>query len=350
MTAASDFVAALEQTRHRRPGAPSTRELADLAEALGDADGMEIGKMLARRIDAREALGLVHPLLGFVHPDALAEVANAARRRIEAGGDREPGTLDAICLIALQAPAVLAPHREWLATVPDLEHLADREEDAREIPAAPGPIHVVPPIGHVRLCADVPTPTWLASRGRAVGTARIGGPGEKACAICGKTLHRLLDLDPVPERLGLSLARLAIDSCLSCLGWEEEQLWFRHDDGGRAAPLDDGDGTHEPQFPATPLRPAAALLVDFGARYARQDWGTSNGCENLHRIGGPPTWVQDVDRRDCRTCGEGMRHLLQLDSELPNEGGSGFLFGSGGVAYVQWCDACRVSVQFWQCT
>jgi hypothetical protein len=38
-----------------------------------------------------------------------------------------------------------------------------------------------------------------------------------------------------------------------------------------------------------------------------------------------------------------MTALLQLDSDLTTEGGGEWLWGSGGIGYVMWCDACAVS-------
>jgi hypothetical protein len=41
---------------------------------------------------------------------------------------------------------------------------------------------------------------------------------------------------------------------------------------------------------------------------------------------------------------------MQVDSDLPTTTMSEFPWGSGGVAYVFWCDPCRTSGLFWQCT
>ena len=44
-----------------------------------------------------------------------------------------------------------------------------------------------------------------------------------------------------------------------------------------------------------------------------------------------------------------MHFLAQLDS-LDFAGHREWLWGSGGIAYVLWCDPCRISAVFWQCT
>ena len=42
----------------------------------------------------------------------------------------------------------------------------------------------------------------------------------------------------------------------------------------------------QPQFPACPLREAEVRLVETPRRWRWQDWGLSNGRENLNRVGG----------------------------------------------------------------
>ena len=45
-----------------------------------------------------------------------------------------------------------------------------------------------------------------------------------------------------------------------------------------------------------------------------------------------------------------MTALLQLDSDLPTADGGEWLWGSGGIGYVSWCDDCAISGAQWQCT
>ncbi|RJG26900.1 hypothetical protein DQX05_02445 [Paenibacillus thiaminolyticus] len=42
--------------------------------------------------------------------------------------------------------------------------------------------------------------------------------------------------------------------------------------------------------------------------------------------------------------------LHQLDSELPLADGQEWMWGSGGIGYLFWCDRCKVSGHLWQCT
>jgi hypothetical protein len=106
----------------------------------------------------------------------------------------------------------------------------------------------------------------------------------------------------------------------------------------------------QPQFPAEPLLEGTVGLVATPARWRLQDWGAANSRENLHRLGGEPTWIQNSDYPRCPSCGSTMAALLQLDSGLPTEDGGQLLWGSGGIAYVSWCDNCAISGVQWQCT
>jgi hypothetical protein len=175
---------------------------------------------------------------------------------------------------------------------------------------------------------------------------RFGGRGSGNCSVCGQACHHLLTLEPVPACTAVSqLPRLELDTCLSCLGWSVPALWFRHDREGTPSALPSGE-RKEPEFPADPLGEVTARLVRLDDRWDWQAWGASNGRENLHRIGGHPTWVQSAEYPKCPECSSTMRFLLQLDSELDK----GWLWGSGGILYVFWCDRCAISGQLWQCT
>lgn len=192
-------------------------------------------------------------------------------------------------------------------------------------------------------------PTWKLPR--TIQTVPFGGAAEGRCSLCGETLHRLFALDPIPPGLGISrLTRLEIATCLSCLGWERQPLFYRHQDEG--SPLDIGyDGPPvSPQFPVGPLRESVIGLAETPRRWFWQSWGCSNSRENLNRIGGEPSWVQDAEYPGCPLCDKLMTFLFQLDSDLPTADGGEWQWGSGGIAYGFWCDECSVSGLLWQCT
>lgn len=204
---------------------------------------------------------------------------------------------------------------------------------------APGYLHALPD----HTLADL-HPTWDASDG--LETIRFGGPGARECTVCGKPLHHLLRVSAAHlSGLLTGLPALTLDTCRSCLGWSVPHLWFRHDDSGACAPVP-GEVRRTPEFPAEPFATTEVTVVPTGERWRWQDWALSNSRENLHRIGGHPTWIQSAEFPACPDCDRTMRFLLQLDSELDG----GWLWGSGGILYVFWCDDCRVSGQTWQCT
>jgi len=188
-------------------------------------------------------------------------------------------------------------------------------------------------------------PSWRLPASVSV---RVGGAGSGCCGLCGGQLHNLLEL---PEnQIGLSdrSQPVSLQTCLSCQGWEKPVLYYRYSESGEITALDNEPCT--PQFPAQALRECTASLALTPARWRWQDWGLSNSRENLNRIGGHPTWVQSADYPDCPCCTKKMRFMLQLDSNLPDQDGEKWLWGSGGVAYGFSCSACRTTAYLWQCT
>ncbi len=189
-------------------------------------------------------------------------------------------------------------------------------------------------------------PTWQMATED--GAYRFGGKGASRCGLCGGDLHHLVTL---PEnRIGLSgrpqLA--ALETCLSCLGMEQPVLHYRHEESGAVVSLDKGEIT--PEYVAAPLQQCEVRLAPTPARWRWQDWALSNGRENLHRIGGFPSWVQSANHPSCPCCGEKMKFMMQLDSELPDEEGEEWLWGSGGICYGFICAPCRTTAFMWQCT
>ena len=206
--------------------------------------------------------------------------------------------------------------------------------------------------------ADQSLPPWLArvhptwKLPTANHTMSFGGNCESRCSLCGEKLHRMLVLSPIPQGLGITgLTSLELATCLSCLGWEKQPLFYRHDQHG--VPLNVGYEGHnvKPQFPIGPLKKADVQIAETPRRWYWQDWALSNSRENLNRIGGEPSWVQRAEYPHCPFCQKLMFYLMQLDSDLPEEQSGGeWLWGSGGICYIFWCNACKVSGFFWQCT
>jgi len=195
-------------------------------------------------------------------------------------------------------------------------------------------------------------PTWISPE-KPTTHARMGGSLSALCGLCHAPLHRLLALAD-PDAAGVaSGAALEFATCLSCQGWEADgALFYRHDAEGLPTPhpAQQRDAPLTPDHVASPLLEAQVDLFEAPARWRWQDWGESNGRQNLSRVGGAPSWVQSADYPECPDCGQHMDLAMQLDSGLPQADGGEWLWGSGGCNYTFWCKHCRVSGQLWQCT
>ncbi|MBT9587318.1 hypothetical protein IV102_28510 [bacterium] len=64
-------------------------------------------------------------------------------------------------------------------------------------------------------------------------------------------------------------------------------------------------------------------------------------------------WASNPYELTCRLLdGPADRVVTLVDMVLEQsvEPAGEFLWGSGGIGYGQWCDTCKVSGYFWQCT
>lgn len=197
-------------------------------------------------------------------------------------------------------------------------------------------------------------PTWsLPAPGQP--STRLGGATAASCSSCHSEMHHLVTLDPVPDGLGVSgLASLELATCLSCLGWEQPRMFYTHSQAGKPSSIGPEGEPVRPQFPIGPLKLTQVRLAPTPPRWLWQEWGASNGRESLHRVGGASSWIQNAEYPACPQCGATMSFLMQLDSNLPLERGDDaqdeWMWGSGGIGYGFWCDACKVSGWLWQCT
>lgn len=193
-------------------------------------------------------------------------------------------------------------------------------------------------------------PTWKISQDAAF-THRFGGVGSITCAVCGKQTQHMVTLDPVPQNVRITMVkRLQLEVCLACLGMERDQLHYQHDAQGKPQNINGQEVYVEPEFPAHPFEETQIALVEHGARWHWQEWGAANDRENLHRFGGHPSWVQDAEYPSCSLCEQTSTFLMQLDGDMPTIDSREWLWGSGGLCYIFWCDSCRVSSFLWQCT
>lgn len=193
-------------------------------------------------------------------------------------------------------------------------------------------------------------PTWQL---RTENTYRLpfGGVSLTSCAICSGQLHHLITFDSIPTGLPITnLSKLILATCLSCLGWEQQNLFYKHNHDGQPQQIGYNGSRITPQFPAEPFQATQIHLVETPNRWRWQDWGLSNGRENLHRVGGYPCWIQSAEYLPCPECQRTMEFLVQLDSDLPTIDCREWLWGSGGICYICWCNECKISGYVWQCT
>jgi hypothetical protein len=193
-------------------------------------------------------------------------------------------------------------------------------------------------------------PTWIETPKDAL-TFPFGGRSEAICNICSQRLHHLITFDPISDGLGVTgLESIELSVCLACLTLGCGVLSYQHDEHG--SPHDISQDRRWPQFAqentSFSLKPNSVALVDLGPRWQRQDWGASNRRENLHRVGGHPTWIQHAEYVSCPRCHDPSTFLMQLDEGLLTaDEGTGeqwcWDWSGGGMGYVLWCDRCKVS-------
>jgi hypothetical protein len=224
-----------------------------------------------------------------------------------------------------------------------------RTDGVRSLVSEP-PHHVLFPKGFLRpfrwVNTDGPVedPTWAAT-GEVAGRGRFGGSIRQLCKVCGRPLCRLLALDECPSSF---LGPAEFVTCLSCLVWSEGILYFAHG-GGAISPAGPEVTPREPEWPADAFPEVPVNFVRSAPRWRYQDWALSNSRENLNRLGGEPTWIQNPQFPSCPECGERMPFTMQLDS-LEIEGTPGWLWGSGGILYAFWCSRDSISATFCQWT
>ena len=169
---------------------------------------------------------------------------------------------------------------------------------------------------------------------------------DRACPECRQRLHRLLRLDPVPAGIGItSRGRVEFAWCPRCQDFIDAR-YARHAPDGTPEPftvISSSDLDREPEsfedwfIPETPVE-----LVRLDERWGQQAWGLSNDRENLHRIGGEPTWIQNADYPVCPSCTQTMSAVGQI--------AVADLWNFEGICYLLWCDPCAISAVVYQQT
>lgn len=194
-------------------------------------------------------------------------------------------------------------------------------------------------------------PTWqLQEQSQIRPDAIVGGVVETDCKICLNKLHRLIEITNSSALSGFyKNCPSTFVTCLTCQGKTGTyELFFAHGQHGEIVHLYEGEPIVpeivEPGFAYTEVN-----LVDNGPRWTIQDAALSNSWENLHRVGGSPTWVQDTEYLKCPKCSKTMYFAAQIDSGLKLTDGSEWMWGDSGICYLYFCGDCSVTGVTYQC-
>ena len=191
-------------------------------------------------------------------------------------------------------------------------------------------------------------PTWGLSGSPTLEQVRVvtGGLSEGECPDGHGPLRRLLLLDPPPPGCAAhGQARLDIGYCFGCDDGFDP-AYYSHDADGRPRRIGQdmtGRQWSPNPFDTDDIRPTITVPVIHPLpRWQRQNVDLDHGRENLNRIGGEPTWIQEPSYPACPSCQAVMPFLAQLDW--------GHLIDGEGITYVFWCRPCAVSAIAFQCT
>lgn len=158
----------------------------------------------------------------------------------------------------------------------------------------------------------------------------------------------LITFDEIPDGLNVTeLTSLTLGMHLRELN-ECGAVYYQHDKLGKPSKI--GEINKIEIFSDLPIKATEISFAKTPERWAFQSWGSSNSRENLFRLGGEPTWIQNAEVLICPICREKMDFLLQLDTDLPDIENGEVYFGSGGICYAFWCDKTKVSGYIMQCT
>ena len=184
-------------------------------------------------------------------------------------------------------------------------------------------------------------------------TTHLYSFGGKLDKILDPEINHIVTFDSIPDGLEIS----SLTSLTLGLDFNKhfhyqiernEPIFYQHDENGIPKQLsEDMELDEEYPYDNSPIKPCFVHLEPTPKKYIQHPY---HG--NPFRIGGEPSWVQDVIPVICPTCKNQMQFLLQLDSLLPSDSqrGHDIEFGGSGSCYFYWCDKDRVSGSFWQGT
>jgi hypothetical protein len=249
---------------------------------------------------------------------------------------------------AVSAFGVTGEPRRWSLWEKDYE----RNESGFRLLVPATVRHLQFPKGYVERpqhLEDWTLPTWETLPSDAY-RYRFGGVTENVCGLCGSPLCHLITLDPLLEGTGVTgVSKLSLVTCLSCIGYKAHWLFFLHDAEGAPTAYNLPEAPQPSEVSMPPLLEIQVAIVETLPRWQWQDWGRSDGRENLHRMGGHPCWIEPAEYPTCPVCARTMPFLMQLDTGLKTAEGWPLSWGDSGIAYLFWCDACRLSATMYQC-
>ena len=257
--------------------------------------------------------------------------------------------------LMLQAPHLIDEHRDRLSDDEPYLWLEQRWDGDRDLVALPAH-HIVLQRGLADVskpwmntppwqadqwpALELPDPTWHPAA-PAVGEGRVGGEAEGNCSACGWQLQRLLDFGTFPGVADGTVPReTSLCSRFDCM-WDEQ--FFSHADGTPSSLPRQSSGASDGMPVPEPLPVLPVTFHPTPPRWQVQDWGGSNGNQNLNRVGGAGSWIQDAIYPRCPTCDLPMPLVAQLDASTPLEDSPGWEQWTEGIIYAFWCRNCRVS-------
>lgn len=286
------------------------------------------------RTQARTVVPALREALAGAHPQAIAAAVALLRLGVEHEGEVQR---------ALDAGVLEANGFAWAARGVGYELEGSRlrrlfAPGAYELAFAPGALDGL-------ASRPQPAPAWReGERSRAMGGSVEAVDASGAHVV----LQHVLTLDPVPEDLGVSLARLVLAVDLGALTDEGTPHSLRHEEDGSVRALG------RPGAPHPALVQMRVQLSRIEGQALDRRWGEGPGAR-CDRVGGLPFFVQEPMYPECPGCGRTMVHLMSIDSGLPLAAPGRFEsleleWGSGGVANAFWCDGCRTSTWTWTCS
>lgn len=354
MQTASDFIAALTVDDSLK-AAQMQPVLVALMPWLQQAPAVEVHQLARALLVANTRWHVVlHDTLSWLAEGDWPALVAAALQSAQVRGSMSEADRTVLEAASYQQPGLLAPLQSQLE---ELDWDIECFEPETQVQNAQSAMHLIFPPHYLRRGISWIPRHWHPSWNLQPGPERwrFGGAGVGRCQHCGGPLQHLISL-PAGNVYGSNQPAgktVQLQLCLSCMESGVGELHYFHDEAGQAHCLNAAKNgqLQAPDREYGPLQATEVALADTPARWQRQDWGQSNGRENLHRVGGEPSWIQSPWEPLCTGCGQTMRFVLQLDAQIPQaEGGDAHFWGSGGMLYGFACSPCARSAYITQYT